>query len=74
MKALEPNYKKLRQEHMDEKRRDIQEEVSKSYMQNRIMFVVNSDKIYRISSPVFQASCVLLLYIYSCYGNKTSHG
>lgn len=27
--ALEPNYKKLRQEHMDEKRRDIQEEVSK---------------------------------------------
>jgi len=26
VKALEPNYKKLRQEHMDEKRRDIKEE------------------------------------------------
>ncbi|XP_047128533.1 cell division cycle 5-related protein isoform X1 [Hydra vulgaris] len=26
VKALEPNYKKLRQEHLDEKRRDIQEE------------------------------------------------
>ena len=26
VKALEPNYKKLRQEHMDDKRRDIQEE------------------------------------------------
>ena len=28
VKALEPNYKKLRQEHMDEKRRDIKEEVT----------------------------------------------
>lgn len=46
VKALEPNYKKLRQEHMDDKRRDIQEEVVTGFCVNCIMRN-NADAYYK---------------------------